>query len=438
MKTIDLLVSASWIIPIRPEGQVLTDHAIAIDDGKIVELLPADKAAGRYQPREQKHLDQQVLMPGFINAHTHAAMSLFKGLADDLPLMLWLQNHIWPAEKRWVNEEFVRDGSRLAMAEMIRGGTTCFNDMYFLPQVTAREAVDAGMRAGIGFVVLEFPSTWATGAEDYIHQGLQVFDDFKHQETLSFSFAPHAPYTVEDKSLERIRTYADELGLGIHMHVHETDQEIREAVAKNGKRPLYRLQDLGLLTPQLQAVHMTHLTDKEIALVKSSGVSVIHCPQSNMKLASGICPTARLLEAGARLAIGTDGNASNNDLDMFGEIKSAAFLAKVVSGSATALPAHKVLSLATLGGARAMGIDQLTGSLEPGKAADLIAVDLGAIETQPVYHPPSQLAYAAGREQVSHVWVNGRLLLDARRLTTIDENDLLETARAWRQRIAKA
>ncbi len=438
MQTVDTLIHARWVIPVEPDQVVHERHALAIHDGRIQAILPSAEAEQRYAADVVHRLDGHALIPGLINTHTHAAMTLLRGLADDLPLMEWLHHHIWPAEQRWVGEEFVHDGTQLAVAEMLRGGTTCFNDMYFFPDVTARVCADAGMRASVGLIVLDFPSAWAGDADEYLRKGIALHDDYRGDALIRTAFAPHAPYTVSDAPLLQIQTYVNELEIPVHMHVHETADEIRQSVEATGERPIARLERLGLLSPYLVAVHMTHLDDTEIALIAERGVHVAHCPESNLKLASGFCPVQRLHQAGVGLAIGTDGAASNNDLNMFSELRTAALLAKAVAGDAAALPAHQALRMATLNGARALGMEELTGSLQPGKAADVVAVNLAGIETQPVYHPLSQLVYATGRDKVTDVWVNGRHLLNNRRLTNLDESAVLDRARHWRERIAEA
>ncbi len=436
MPDIDTLIHARWVIPVEPPGVVLEHHSLAIAGGRIAAVLPQSEAARTLRARETVELAEHALLPGFVNAHTHAAMSLFRGLADDRPLRDWLQQHIWPAEAKWVNPEFVRDGTELALAEMIRSGTTCFNDMYFYPEVTARVAEAAGMRACVGLIVLDFPSRWAADAEEYLHKGLALHDELKSSTRVTTAFAPHAPYTVSDGPLDKLRMYADELDRPIHMHVHETAHEVEESMARFGVRPLERLANLGLLGPRLMAVHMTQLLPGEIATLAARNVHVVHCPESNLKLASGFCPVQALLEAGVNVALGTDGAASNNNLDMLEEMRMAALLAKGVARAATALPAARALAMATLHGARALGLEAEIGSLRPGKQADLVAVDLGDLATQPVYNPLSQIVYAATRDQVTDVWVAGRRLLASRRLATLDEVEIRRKAAAWRERIA--
>jgi 5-methylthioadenosine/S-adenosylhomocysteine deaminase len=435
MASADTVILARWIIPIEPENTVLEHHAVIIQDGRIRAILPEAEALACFSESPIERLPNHVLIPGLINTHTHAAMTLMRGIADDKPLMDWLTNHIWPLEQRWVNEAFVRDGVDLAMAEMIRGGITTFNDMYFFPEVTAQQAVRAGMRAMIGMIVVDFPTAWAGNADEYIDKGLALRDAFRHEPRVRFAFAPHAPYTVSDEPLSRIRMLADELELPIHMHIHETAEEIEGGQKSHGMRPLNRLHQLGLLGPNLMAVHMTQLEADEIALLAETGVSVIHCPESNLKLASGFCPVAQLLDAGINVALGTDGAASNNDLDLLGEMRTAALLAKAVSGNASALPAPAALSMATLGGAKALGIDQETGSLIPGKWADLVALRLDSLETQPLFNPISDLVYAASRHLVTDVWIEGRRVLENRELKTLDEADIQARTRYWRDRL---
>jgi len=416
---------------------VLEHHAVAVRDGKIEAVLPAAQAAARFPGYEAFELTNHVLMPGLVNAHTHAAMSLLRGLADDLPLMRWLEEHVWPAEAKHVSREFVRDGTLLACAEMIRGGITCFNDMYFFPDASLEAALAAGMRSAQGMIVIEFPSAYGSDAADYLRRGLEVRDRNRDEPLASFCLAPHAPYTVSDSSLKKIATLAAELDVPVHIHVHETKGEIERSLAEHGVRPLERLARLGLVGPGLVAVHAVHLRSEEVELLAQQGASVVHCPSSNLKLASGLAPVASLLAKGVNVALGTDGAASNNRLDLFQEMRTAAMLAKAVGDDAEAMPAHAALHAATLAGARALGLEALIGSIGPGKAADLIAVDFSAPELAPCYDVLSHLVYAAGREHVSHVWVGGRMLMRERRI----ENPALERLEArwqlWQNAVKK-
>ncbi len=435
---IDQLIFADWVIPILPENTVYQNYGIAIHEQTIIDIDNQDILQQKYQAKHHFQLDHHVLIPGLINAHTHAAMNLLKGFADDLPLMHWLEQHIWPAENQHVSEPFVYDGSLLAIAEMLKGGTSCFTDMYFLPQMLAKAVTETGIRANIGLVVSDFASPWAQGADDYIQKGLEVYDNYKHYDTLRFCFAPHAPYTVSDVPLKKIATLSQELDLNIHMHVHETQDEIQQSLAKYGHRPLQRLKELGLLSPAFQAVHMTQINDDDLHLIKEHGIHVVHCPQSNMKLASGTCPTSTLLQHSISLALGTDGSASNNDLDMFSEMQTAALLAKLDSSDASSLPAFEVLKMATLGGAQAMGIEDICGSLTTNKRADICAVDLHHMATQPVFDPIAQLVYAASRDQVTHLWVDGALLLQDKQLLHLNEKALIQKAQKWQTLISES
>jgi 5-methylthioadenosine/S-adenosylhomocysteine deaminase len=433
----ETLVRARWVVPVEPESAVLDDHVVAIRDGRIEAVLPAAEA-GRFAGYDRFDLPNHVLIPGLINAHTHAAMALMRGLADDLPLMQWLQEHIWPAEMKHVSPDFVRDGTLLACAEMLRGGVTCFNDMYFFPEAALEAALAAGMRSSQGMIVIEFPSSYASDPADYLRKGLELRDRSREEPLASFCFAPHAPYTVSDASFRQIATLAGELDAGVHVHLHETADEIERSVVEHGVRPLERLRRLGLLGPQLIAVHAVHLLPDEIELLGRHGCSAVHCPSSNLKLASGFAPVAAMLSAGVNVALGTDGAASNNRLDMFQEMRTAALLAKAIAGDAQALPAHAALQAATLNGARALGIDAIAGSIVPGKAADLVAVEMRAPELTPIYDPISQLVYAAGREHVTHVWVAGRLTVENSTLQNPAFDALYSRVQLWQNSLARA
>ena len=433
--TAETLIHAQWVIPVEPHGLTLENHCVAINRGRIEAIVPSDEARRDWTADEVIELPGHALIPGLVNAHTHAAMNLMRGLADDLKLMDWLQNHIWPAEQRWVSERFVEDGTLLAAAEMLRGGTTCFNDMYFFPDHIALAADQIGIRASVGLIVIDFPTVWAADADEYLRKGLEVHEHYRNHPLISTTFAPHAPYSVSDAPLERVRVLAEELDLPVHIHLHETADEVDQALHTNGVRPLERIAELGLLSPRLLAVHMTQMMDAEIESFAHSGAHIVHCPESNMKLASGFCPVAKLLDAGINVALGTDGAASNNDLNMIGEMRSAAMLGKLVAGDPAALPAETVLRMATINGAQALGLDQEIGSIEPGKAADLTAVRMDTLEALPVYNPVSHLIYATGRHQVSDVWVAGRQLLRDGELVSADLPTLLDSARDWGARI---
>lgn len=429
----DLILLPQWVVPVEPDG-ALADHAVVVQDGRILDVLPAADAAARYDAAHTVALPGQALIPGLVNLHGHAAMSLLRGFADDQPLMAWLNDHIWPAEKQHVSEAFVRDGTLLAAAEMLAGGVTCCNDMYFFPQTAGEAFLQAGMRATLGLIVLEFPSAYAADADDYLAKGLALRDELKDEPLLSFAFAPHAPYTIADATFGRINTLAEQLGLPIHTHIHETADEIQDSLKQYGLRPLERLARLGLLGPNFIGVHAIHVNDAEIELLAQHGCHVAHCPSSGLKLASGIAPVAKLIAAGVNLGFGTDGAASNNRLDLFGEMRLAALLAKGASGDAAALPAAAALKAATLDAARALNLDSRIGSIVPGKRADLVAVDLHALSSQPVFDPVSHLVYVAGREHVTHVWVDGTLKLKNRCLVNLEPDDLAARAAYWRSK----
>ena len=432
----DLLLHPQWIVPVDAAERILTDHSMAVADGRIQAILPTVEARAAVETAQALELPGHALIPGLINAHTHSPMTLLRGLADDLPLMTWLNEHIWPAEQRWVDPELVRTGTRLAALEMLKSGTVCFNDMYFYAEVTAKAVAEAGMRAVAGMILVDFPTRFADSPNEYLRKGLELHDRYRDHALIRTAFAPHAPYSVSDGPFDRIRTLADEMDVQVHIHLHETHDEVVQSLREHGERPLARIERLGLLGPSLIAVHMTQLEDAEIEAMARANAHVVHCPESNLKLASGFCPTARLLDAGVNVALGTDGAASNNDLDMMGEIQTTALLGKGVAGSPSALPAYTALRMATLNGARALGIDQETGSLEIGKSADIVALDLRDPDTQPVYHPVSQIVYAAGRDQVKQVWVAGRQLIRDGEPTTLDSTAILEDAKAWGMRIA--
>ena len=430
-----ILINARWVVPVEPAGVALERHAVAVRDGRIEAVLPMAEAAGRYADYLRVDLPGHALIPGLVNAHTHAAMALMRGVADDLPLMRWLQEHVWPIEAKHASAQFVKDGTLLACAEMLRGGVTCMNDMYFFPEAALEAALAAGMRAALGLIVIEFPSAYAADPEQYLAKGLALRDEWREHPLASFCLAPHSPYTVSDATFRKVAQLAAELELPVHIHVHETLDEIERSISEHGARPLQRLERLGLLGPNLIAVHAVHLEPAEIALLARHGSSVAHCPSSNLKLASGFAPVAALLAAGVNVALGTDGAASNNRLDLFQEMRSAALLAKAVARDAAAMPAHAALHAATLGGATALGLEGRIGSIVPGKAADLAAVAFDSIELQPAFDVVSHLVYACGREHVTDVWVGGERVLQDGMLTRLELSDLQGRAHLWQTKI---
>ena len=434
LETIDLLIEARWIAAVDPDV-VLKNHTVAVNHGRIVAVLPTNDARSRYKASQKFTLDEHILIPGLVNLHTHAAMSLMRGIADDLPLMTWLQNHIWPTEAEHLSPQFVYDGTRLACAEMLKGGITCFNDMYFFPDAAATAAAETGMRAMLGITTLEFPTPYASDADDYLSKGLSVREKWRDNPLISFCLAPHAPYTVSDSTFERILTLSAQLNLPVHCHINETRQEITDSLEQHKQTPVERLQHLGLLGPGLIGVHGVHLTEDELQLLAANGSHIAHCPTSNLKLASGFAPVARMRQLGINVGLGTDGAASNNRLDLFGEMRLASLIAKGTTGDASALPAHEVLRMATLNGAIALGLGDEIGSITPGKAADLCAINLGDLETKPCFDPVSHLVHVAGRESVSHVWVAGKCCVDHKTLANTEQNDLDSAIALWQNKL---
>jgi 5-methylthioadenosine/S-adenosylhomocysteine deaminase len=430
----DLLIFADWIIPVVPRDTVLENSAIAIKDGKIIAILDQEDARARVKAKSTENLKNHVLIPGLVNAHGHIPMALLRGIADDMPLKQWLEERIWPLEGRFVSAEFVKQGAQLAVAEMISSGTTCFADMYFFPEEVAKVTISAGIRAQLASPIMDFPTAWAQVPDEYISKATDLHDMYRNSEQISTAFGPHAPYSVSDGPLKKLQVLADELDIPIHMHIHESAQEISDALASDGRRPIQRLADLGLISPRLVCVHATQLIDEEIALLGDLGASVIHCPESNLKLASGFCEVGKLLDAGVNVGLGTDGGASNNDLDMFGEMRTAAIVAKAVAGDPSAVPAHKALEMATINSARAMGLADQIGSLEINKYADIAAIDLDHLNTLPMNNPTSHIVYAVKSSQVTNVWCNGQAVLKNGELKTIDPAMIRENTERWRRK----
>lgn len=438
MQTVDLIVHASWVVPVNEQRDVLADHAIVVDQGKILAVMPSAEVADKYHSQTIQTLTGRAIIPGLINSHGHAAMALFRGMADDLPLMTWLNDHIWPAEGKWVSGEFVHDGTQIAIAEMLRSGTTTYSDNYFFPEDAIKAILPTKMRAQLNFAILDFPNNWATGPDDALAKGTELVKQYQSDAQIRVIYGPHAPYTVSDKPLLKIKELAETHNVGIQMHIHETQGEVDDAVKASGERPIARLHRLGLLSPRMQAVHMTAMNDEDIRMCAETGTHIIHNPESNLKLASGFCPVDKLQKAGVNVALGTDGAASNNDLDMLGEMRTAAQLAKAVAMNAEALPAYEALAVATINGAKAMARADELGSLEVGKLADMVAIDLSDIESAPIYDPVSHIVYATSRQQVQHVWIGGEQVVDNRELTTMDRQALIAKAGEWRNKIKEA
>jgi 5-methylthioadenosine/S-adenosylhomocysteine deaminase len=430
------LIHPAYLVPVRPPDVVFEAHSVAVDQGSIIALMPREEAEKAFPGADAIELPDHVLLPGFINMHTHSPMTLLRGYADDMDLYIWLREHIWPAEQEFVGSAFVADGTGLAVAEMLRGGTTCFNDMYFHPHAVAKACLEAGIRASIGVPLIEHQANGSSDIDAYFEQGLELHREWRSEPLLSFTFSPHAPYTVSDDTLRRVAYHSRDLGVPVHLHLLESEWDIKHSLQHHDVQPLLRLKELDLLNSRLQAVHMTQLSAEDIAMLADTAVHVVHCPQSNLKLASGICPLAALLDAGVNVSLGTDGAASNNDLDLMAEAQTAALLAKGVTGNAQAVNAFQALEMMTINGAKALGMEHLIGSIEPGKEADLCAIDLCFPETQPLYHAVSQVIYAASRRQVSDVWVAGRRVLDSGTLTFIDLEETISRARQWQIRLS--
>ena len=430
------ILSPRFLVPVRPRGQVLQNHSVVLQNQRILELLPTDEARIKYPGMEESVLADHVLIPGLVNMHTHSPMSLLRGYADDVGMQEWLQDKIWPVEDRFVSRQFVADGTRLAIAEMIRAGTTCFNENYFFPEAILETVQACGIRASIGLPVIDVPNKWAKSAEECLQKDRDLYFSSQHSDRISFTLAPHAPYTVSDEAFAEIAQLSDEWGIPVHLHLLETEYDQAHSLLHHSEKPLQRLKRLGLLNKRLLAVHMTQLDQNDFELLAGSGVHVIHCPRSNLKLASGFCPVGQLLAVGINVALGTDGAASNNRLDMLSEAQTAALLAKGLSGDATAVDACTMLEMMTLNGARALGKADELGTIEPGKWADLAALDLRAPETNPVHNVISQVAYAASSGQFTDVWVAGEPLLKDGNLTGINLPEVLRNAEDWRVRIA--
>lgn len=435
MKDIDLLIIPQWIVPVVPAGAVYEDCAIAIKDTRIEGIFPVAECDKLYNARETIKLDDQALIPGLVNTHGHSAMSLLRGYADDLPLSTWLNEHIWPAEGQWISDDFVRDGTKLAFADMLHSGTTFINDMYFFPEIVADVALQSGLRTRVSFPIIEFPSAWGQGPDDYISKGIALYDQYKNHPLVSVAFGPHAPYTVSDKTLERVAMLSEELDAPIHIHLHETAKEVEDELTQSGKRPVARLNEIGILGPRTEAVHMTQVSDEDLEMISLTNTSVIHCPKSNMKLASGICPVSNLQEADVNVGLGTDSAASNNGLNMLEEMRFASLLSKVSTGDATALSAQRSLEIATLGGAKSLGIDAEIGSLETGKQADMVSIPIDNLSSAPIYNVISQIVYAIPT-QAQNVWVAGKQLLKNGALQTLNSAEIRAKAHEWQTKIA--
>ena len=436
-KNASIIISASWIFTSNSEGQLLSDYSIVIENDKIIDLVPQDKVFDEYEANDTYQLTDHILIPGLINTHTHAAMSLFKGFADDLTLQDWLNDYIWPAEKEFINSSFVKDGSILALSEMIKSGVTTFNDMYFFPDATAEAVKELGVRSNIGLIVLDFPTNYATDPEDYLLKGFEFRDKWRNEELITTSIAPHAPYSVSDEAFTLINTYSEELSINIHTHLHETQWEIEDSIEKYGITPVQRLNNLGIIGPSLMAVHCVHLNDQDMATLAKNKVSIVHNPSSNMKLGSGIADIAKMLKQNLNISLGTDSSASNNRLDIMEEMRLAALLIKGSTKSPESFSANEAIKMATINGAKALGLESIIGSIEKNKKADLVAIDLNSIENQPIYNPLTTFVYSSSRSDVSYVWIDGEIKLKDKKLVKIDEERIIQLAKKWQRKLKK-
>lgn len=435
MKIVDLIVNARWILPIAPENKILENYALIIKDHKIIDLLAQEKVSDIYQAETVINKDHHVLMPGLINAHTHLAMSYYKGVGSDLPLNQWLSDYIWPSESATVSAEYVYDATKHALVECLRSGVSCVNDLYFYMNDVASALSEAGMRGRLAHCIFNFETPWAKSVESSFEQAENLINNLKNNQLISVAIGPHSPYAVDDQMMQRVIQLSKIHNLPIHIHLHETKKEVDDYKEKYGVSPIVRFFEKGWLNEKTIGIHLTQLDEKDIDCIVKSKMKVVHCPESNMKLASGISPIQKLLDLGVTVAIGTDGSASNNDIDMISEMKSASFLSKIATGNPESISAKKALEMATINGAKALGFESEIGSLEIGKSADFIAIDFNYPETLPVYDPFAQIVYAASRNQVSDVWVNGKCLMDQYKLLTINNDGLNQNQNKWSLKI---
>ncbi len=404
----DTIIDAAWVLPIGPVNEPRSDYSVCIQHERICAIGPTSEIHASFTAPAHHVFGDGIVVPGLINAHTHAAMTLLRGASEDVPLESWLRNYIWPLEKQLVGPDFVTAGVELAIVEMLGHGITTFTDMYFFPEITARIARLANIRTVTAFPIFDTPTAWSRNVDECFELGFRLHDEYAQDPLVSVAFGPHAPYSVDHRTLERIHMYAQELGLNVHTHLHETAAEVAAARAAHGRSWLAVLADIGLVNPTLQAVHMTQLDDAEIELLAAHGAHVVHCPRSNLKLADGICPVNRLEASGVNIAIGTDGAASNNALSVLDDAGTATLLAKMQAQNPTAGNARAALLKATLGGARALGRDHELGTLEPGKLADIAVFSPVSISAQPVYDPFASLLHNGGAWRAHDVWVHGR------------------------------
>jgi 5-methylthioadenosine/S-adenosylhomocysteine deaminase len=434
-RTVSLIVTGGTVVTVDAERHLFSPGAVAVDGRVIVAVDRADVVASKYAATDTIDASGQVVLPGLINTHTHAPMVLYRGLADDLALKDWLEHYIFPAEAKTVTPEFVRVGTRLAALEMIQSGTTAFVDMYYFEEEIAKATREAGLRGVLGETVIDFPSPDSKTPADALARAEAFMKDFRGDGLIVPAVAPHAVYTVDEKWLKASRALADKYSAPVVLHISETQDEVKTSLERHHLRPVEYLESIGFWGPRTIAAHGVWLSEPEIAILARHHVALSHNPESNMKLASGAAPVMRCLDAGMIVGLGTDGAASNNDLDMFEAMRQASFLQKLETMDPRALPATKALEMATVIGARALGLAEQIGSLEPGKRADLITVSMKGARQTPMYNAVSHLVYVTKGDDVRNTIVNGRVLMRDRKVTTLDEDRVIADARAMADRV---
>ena len=434
-REVSIVIANGTVVTMTGEGQIVENGAIAIDGTDIVAVGPADDIRRQFRGRETIDAADHVIMPGLVNTHTHAPMVLYRGLADDRALMDWLTNYIFPAEAKTVSPEFVRAGTRLAALEMIRSGTTTYADMYYFEEEIARETSSAGLRGVLGQTIIQFPVADAPTPRDALTRAEQFIKAFKGDPLVTPAVAPHAVYTLDGPTLSAARDLSRKYGVPTLIHLAETRDEIKTVAERHQATPVGYLHKLGFLGPGVLAAHAVWVSEPDAALLRASGTAVSHNPESNMKLASGTAPVPLYLKTGVTVGLATDGPASNNDLDMFESMRTASLLHKLTSGDPRTLSAGTVLEMATIGGARALGMASEIGSLQPGRRADVIVVSMAAPRQMPLYDPLSHLVYVTRGDDVRTTIVNGRVLMRDGKVLTLDEASVLREARAWANRV---
>lgn len=435
MQSVDFILCGDYILTMNDYMDVITDGAIAVDGDRIVDLDKKTEILRKYTSKRTVEGRNRVLLPGLINTHTHAAMVYFRGLADDLPLKEWLEGHIWPAENHWLGPEFISDATELACLEMLKAGITTYNDMYFFGSSAALSAKKIGMRAVLGAGILDFPSASAKNAEEYLLNAENFSKEWKGDELIIPSIAPHAVYTCSSETFKKAKRLAERLGLYLHIHLSETEWEVKDSLSRFGKRPVEYLYDIGFLDSNVLAAHCVWLSDNEINIISEMKVGVSHCIESNLKLASGIAPVVKLINSNVKVSFGTDSAASNNDLNILGEMSTASKVHKAINNDPTVLDSKTVVKMATRWAAEVLGISDKIGTIEKGKIADVISINLKSPHLVPLYDIYSHIVYAAQPSDIEMVMVNGKMVVNNGRLLTADEDEILSKALRWGERI---